>query len=113
MKRNDRSPQAYCEDVTGEQRKMLERIRALILEIVDGQEEIEYGMLAYPKVAHLAAQKHHVSVYVNPAVMANYRDAFPGVSCGKSCLRFTKPEQINDSMLCKMFSDAKQFGETG
>ena len=73
--------------MTGELRKVLEAIRMLILEAAPGTREgIAHGMLDYPGVASLAAQKHYVSLYVRPSVLGLHAAAFEAISCGKSCL---------------------------
>jgi uncharacterized protein YdhG (YjbR/CyaY superfamily) len=106
MKRDDSSPQAYRNDVAGEQREMLEAIREVILEVASGTDEIiEYGMLGYPGLANLAAQKHHVALYVMPAILAKHRENFPGADCGKSCLRFRRRDQIDRARLRALLRD--------
>ena len=106
MKRDDSSPQAYRNDVLGVQRQMLETIRDLIFEVApDTQEVIEYGMLGYPGLANLAAQKHYVALYVMPAVLAKHRIRFPAADCGKSCLRFRRPDQIDHEGLRILLCD--------
>jgi len=106
MRRNDSSPVAYRDDVTGEQREMLETIRNAILSVApDNEEIIEHGMLGYPGLANLAAQKHYVALYVMPAVLAKHRESFSGVDCGKSCLRFRRPDQINPERLRVLLRD--------
>ena len=96
MKRDATSPLAYRKDVTGEQSEMLETIRNAILSVApDTAEIIEHGMLGYPGLANLAAQKHYVALYVMPAVLAEHQESFSGADCGKSCLRFRRPDQIN------------------
>ena len=106
MKRNTQSPQAYRDDVTGEQREMLETIRNAILSVApDIDEIIEHGMLGYPGLANLGAQKHHVALYVMPAVLAKHRDRFPGADYGKSCLRFRRLEQIDPKRLRALLGD--------
>jgi len=56
MRRNDSSPRAYRDDVTGELRQMLETVRNAILEVApDVDEEIGHGMLDYPGLCNLAA----------------------------------------------------------
>lgn len=78
MRRDDRSPEAYRDSVFGVQREMLEVVREVILEIApDVEEGIGHGMLDFPGLANLAAQKHHVSLYVIPAVLDRHRAAFP------------------------------------
>ena len=58
MRRDVETPEAYRRDVTGEQSEMLEIIRGVIFEVAPQTEEIiEYGMLGYPGLANLAAQK--------------------------------------------------------
>ena len=100
MKRDARSPQAYRNDVTGELREMLETIRRAILSVApDTEEIIEHGMLGYPGLANLAAQKHYVALYVTPAVLAKHRNNFFGANCGKSCIRFRRPDQIDSDRL--------------
>jgi len=106
MKRDASSPQAYRKDVTGEQSEMLETIRNAILSVApDTEEIIEYGMLGYPGLANLAAQKHFVALYVLPAVLAEHLGQFPGVNCGKSCMRFRRPDQIDSDRLRDLFRD--------
>jgi uncharacterized protein YdhG (YjbR/CyaY superfamily) len=106
MRRNDSSPVAYRNDVTGEQSEMLETIRNAILSVApDTEEIIEHGMLGYPGLVNLAAQKHFVALYVLPAVLAEHRGQFPGVDCGKSCMRFQRPDQIDSDRLRALFRD--------
>ena len=106
MKRNASSPEAYREDVSGKQRQMLEAIRDAIFEVAPETEEIiEYGMLGYPGLANLAAQKHYVALYVMASVLAHHRDSFPGADCGKSCLRFRRVDQIESPRLHDLLRD--------
>jgi uncharacterized protein YdhG (YjbR/CyaY superfamily) len=106
VKRDTGSPLAYRNDVPGEQSEMLETIRNAILSVApDTEEIIEHGMLGYPGIANLAAQKHHVALYVMPTVLAKHRENFSGVDCGKSCLRFRRPDQINPRRLRVLLRD--------
>lgn len=106
MKRDDSSPQAYRMDVTGEQHEMLEAIREVIFEVATETDEIiEYGMLGYPGLANLAAQKHYVALYVMPAVLAKHREYFSDADCGKSCLRFRRKDQIDRERLRALLRD--------
>ena len=106
MRRNDSSPVAYRNDVTGEQKEMLETIRNAILSVApDTAEIIEHGMLGYPGLANLAAQKHYVALYVLPAVLAKHRESFSSTDCGKSCLRFRRLEQTDPERLRILLRD--------
>jgi uncharacterized protein YdhG (YjbR/CyaY superfamily) len=110
MRRDSRSPKTYRADVSGEQRKLLERIREVIFEVApDVEEGIEHGMLDYPGVANLAAQKHYVALYVAPAVLAQHREAFSGIDAGKSCLRFKRSEQLDSAALRKLLDAVVAF----
>lgn len=100
MQRNHGTPDAYCADVPAPQGLILARIRELLLAALPGQPEgLRHGMLDYPGVANLAAQKHYVSLYVPPAVLAAHGDHFPGVQRGKSCLRFRRVDQVHQPAL--------------
>ena len=108
MKRDDSSPEAYRNDVEGELREILENIREVIFQVYDeNQEIIEYGMLGYPGLANLAAQKKYVALYVKPQVLDRYRDQIK--DCGKSCIRFRKPEEIDQKMLLSLLKDVQQY----
>ncbi len=109
MKRDADSPEAYRNEVTGTQRDMLEAIRGAIFDVVPEAEEIiEYGMLGYPGLANLAAQKHYVALYVMPEVLDRHREAFAGADCGRSCLRFRQPEHIEAESLRKLLADVQK-----
>jgi uncharacterized protein YdhG (YjbR/CyaY superfamily) len=85
---------------------MLEMIRDLIFEVAPETDEIiEYGMLGYPGLANLAAQKHYVALYVKPVVLAEHREQFSGADCGKSCLRFRRPDQIEPALIRALLGD--------
>ncbi|MFX0079536.1 MAG: DUF1801 domain-containing protein [Candidatus Hermodarchaeota archaeon] len=85
------SPSAYRADVSGELSEIFESIRSLIFEVVSRVKgEIKYGMLLYSlenaELASLAAQKHYVSLYLNPQVVDQYRNQMKKLNIGKSCL---------------------------
>ena len=110
MRRNSSSPEAYRSDVEGPQRELLEAIRDAIFEAVpDAREGIEHGMLDYPGLANLAAQKGYVSLYVAPAVLAKRKRDFAGVSAGKSCLRFKRLEQVDRAALRRLLREVRAF----
>ena len=112
MRRNAESPAVYRSAVTGEQRRLLDAIRAIILETAhDVREGIAHGMLNYPGVASLGAQKNYVSLYVRPAVLAAHKQAFAGISCGKSCIRFRRLDQLDRSALIRLIRDLTATGE--
>lgn len=98
MKRDGSSPSSYMDSVDGEQKSLLIEIRKVIFEVEPQSAEIiEYGMLSYPGLANLAAQKNYVSLYVTPKALSKYKDRFEDVDCGKSCLRFKSIKQFDRS----------------
>lgn len=106
MQRDSSSPEAYRNAVTGEQSDIIEAIRTQILMVApDTEEIIEHGMLGYPGLANLGAQKHHVSLYVMPEVLARHQEAFKNVDCGKSCIRFRRSDQVDSVALRSLFED--------
>lgn len=110
MRRNDASPAAYRADVEGPQRELLEAIRRVIRRVRPRVSEgIAHGMLDYPGLANLAAQKSYVALYVAPAVLEEHRESFPGVSCGKSCLRFKRLEQADPKALRRLLEDVSAY----
>ena len=88
MKRSAASPDEYLAQVPETQRPILEALRSAIRDgFPDIVEGLRYGMLDYPGLANLAAQKNYVALYVAPSVLADRKGDFPGVDSGKSCLR--------------------------
>jgi uncharacterized protein YdhG (YjbR/CyaY superfamily) len=112
VRRDSSSPQAYRDDVDDDKREMLDTIRAAILEVApDAVEGIEHGMLDYPGLANLAAQKDYVALYVAPAVLAVHKARFPGVNAGKSCLRFRKSSQLDREALIHLLREVRSYRE--
>jgi hypothetical protein len=80
-----------------------------------------YGLMPYrPKSAKettlwpliaLAAQKRHLSVYVCAVVDGQYlaearAERLGTVSCGKSCIRFTALDEVDEAELTALLRDA-------
>jgi uncharacterized protein YdhG (YjbR/CyaY superfamily) len=110
MRRDESSPKAYRNDVDGKLRPILEIVRDVIVAVdPEIEEDIGHGMLDYPGLANLAAQKNYVALYVAPTVLDRFKDDFPGVSRGKSCLRFTRIEQVDRDVLAKLLREVRAF----
>jgi hypothetical protein len=71
------------------------------------EETIGHGMLDYPGLANLAAQKGYVALYVAPEVLERHKPHFPGVSTGKSCLRFKRIDQADPAALRRLLVDLR------
>lgn len=110
MRRDASSPEAYRRDVEGAQRELLDAIRDVILEVApDVEEAIRYGMLDYPGLANLAAQKQYVALYVPPPVLAARKRDFAGIDSGKSCLRYRRPDQLDRDAVRRLLRDVAQY----
>lgn len=104
MRRDASSPERYRASVTGAQRALLEAIREGILASApDAEESIHHGMLSYPGVGFLGAQKHHVALYVAPEVLDAFRARLPA-DCGRSCVRYRRLEQLDRDVLAELIA---------
>lgn len=117
MKSTVKSVEKYLEEVSGERRNALEHLRNLCLEILDGYEEsMEYGMPGYKKEGSeievaFASQKNYISLYIlKQEVLDKHRESLQGLSLGKGCIRYTKPEKINFDIVEQLLVDSAQSG---
>lgn len=100
------SPAEYRKGVPEHQKQLLESIRSLILELAPkAKEQLGHGMLDYPGIANLGAQKNHVSLYVLPAVLGKHQNNFPKNACGKSCLRLRNMKQFDEDAVRNLLRD--------
>lgn len=104
----------YMETVPPERLAALTKLRELCLTILDGYEEsMLYGMPAYSKDGGGVAfnsQKNYISFYVQAEVADQYRDQLK--NCGKTCIRYTNPNQIDFNLVEKMLeSTVNSAGE--
>jgi hypothetical protein len=110
MQRDASSPEAYVKLLEGPQRELLETLRGLIAEAApDVVETVGSGMLDYPGLANLGAQKRYVSLYVAPKVLAEHRAAFDGIECGKSCIRYKRLDQVEPKAVRALLRDVLKY----
>jgi hypothetical protein len=99
--------------VPGKLGTLISIVRETLLKFASEIEEgIEYGILSYPGLAHLAAQKHYVSSYVAPKALAQFKIKFDVPNCGKSCLRTTSMEQFDQDAILALLELAKSEGQS-
>src|SRR5262249_10600789 len=101
----------YIREAPAERRECLTRLRKLCLETLASYEEgMDYGMPCYkkdgiPQVA-FASQKNYISVYVmKEGVVKANRELLKGLNVGKGCIRYSKPEKLDFSVIQKLLSD--------
>src|SRR5580704_5530739 len=98
---------SYIEEVPADRRAALEKLRSLCRKNLTGYEEcMEYGMPGYKRNGSLelsfASQKQYIALYVKPTLANEFRGALGTASIGKSCIRFTKPEQIDFAVIAEL-----------
>jgi uncharacterized protein YdhG (YjbR/CyaY superfamily) len=93
----------YLDEVPAERKAALTRLRELCrTELTDFEELMKYGMPAYSRDGEVevgfASQKNFIALYIaRNDVMDAHRDLLKikGVSLGKGCIRYPKPEKID------------------
>ena len=72
---------------------------------------MEYGMPGYKRNGSLelsfASQKQYIAIYAKPELAQEFREELSAASIGKSCIRFTKPEQIDFKVIAKLLKRTK------
>lgn len=101
MARSDaRTVAAFLKETDAERRPALTRLRKLVREVLPSStESMAYGMPTYQRngemVTAFNSQKGYIAFYSGEAAIKAHRKQLAGLSCGKSCIRYTKPEKID------------------
>jgi len=113
MKSEATTVEEYLADVPEERRPALETLRTLCLEELAGYEEgMQYGMPSYSRDGSavevaFASQKNYISLYVmRESVIRANTNLLDGLSVGKGCIRFKRPEQIDPTVVRPLLSSA-------
>lgn len=93
----------YLDEVPAERKAALAKLRELCCTLLKGLEEsMRYGGPSYSRNGTVevgfASQKHFIGLYfIRTDVIDAHRDLLKikGVSLGKSCIRYSKPEKID------------------
>jgi uncharacterized protein YdhG (YjbR/CyaY superfamily) len=101
---------SYLQEVPKERHETLEKLRRLCLETLESyQESMDYGMPCYKKndtvEVAFASQKNFIALYIlKKDVLDTHRDLLnvKGVSLGKGCIRYSKPDKVNFSVVQKL-----------
>lgn len=107
------SVDAFLKTVSPEEKTVFAKLRALLKKAHPKVEEsMAYRMPTYlVGTFHLGAfnkQKNYLCLYLPPEAVDPYRKELKkaGLDCGKSCLRFTQPEQLPLDLAAKIIQDA-------
>jgi uncharacterized protein YdhG (YjbR/CyaY superfamily) len=113
MKSEATTVEGYLADVPAERRQALETLRTLCLDELAGYEEgMQYGMPSYSRdgtavEVAFASQKNYISLYVmRESVIEANTNLLDGLSVGKGCIRFKRPEQIDPTVVRPLLSGA-------
>lgn len=101
---------AYIKEAPAARQEALTRLRELCRTILtDFKESMAYGMPGYSRNGVLevgfASQKNFISLYIlrTDVMLAHrYMLNIPGISFGKGCIRYSKPENIDYKVVEKL-----------
>ena len=110
MQSSAKTVPAYLKEVPAERRDALKKLRALCRATLTGFEEsMIYGGPCYSRngvvEVGFASQKHFIGLYIlRTDVMKTHKDLLKvkGVSLGKGCIRYSKPERIDFNVVESM-----------
>jgi uncharacterized protein YdhG (YjbR/CyaY superfamily) len=95
----------YIAAAPAERRDALNTLRQLCRDELAGYDEaIRNGMPAYLRGGAMevafASQRSYISLYIlREAALAAHRDGLTGLSVGKGCIRYRRPEQIDAAVV--------------
>lgn len=109
---------AFLKTLAPGERAVFTKLRALLKKAHPQVEEsMKYRMPTYlVGDYHLGAlnkQKQYLCLYLNPAAVDPYRKELKaaGLDCGKSCLRFTKPDKLPLPLAAKIIRDSGKLAD--
>lgn len=94
-------------------RPVFERLRGLCRERLTGwQEGMHWGMPGYGPVGSdclvaFNSQKRHLAFYAGEVAVERFASDLAGVDCGKGCVRYRKPEQVDFAVVAAMLDDIR------
>ena len=100
----------YLDEVPAERKAALTKLRDLCRStLTDFEESMQYGGAGYSRSGKIevgfASQKHFIGLYfMRIDVLNAHRDLLKinGVSLGKSCIRYSRPERIDFEVVQRM-----------
>ena len=129
------TPDEYIDRLGEPRRSHIRELHALIRENAPHLEpHIASGMLAYGPYHYrsksgsegdwfkigLASNKHYISLYVmatDPAgagyLAESYKDRLPKADIGRSCVRFKRPEELDQDVLRQLIREGAEFSPIG
>lgn len=105
-----KSVEKYLEDVTPDERRVLEQMRRTIRKACPNAEEvISYGMPAYKyhgMLAWFTAHENHCGLYVRPGNVKALEKELEPYRSPKSTIRFTVERPLPDRLVTKIIKES-------
>ncbi len=84
--------------------------------LIDYDEAMEYGMPCYKKNGTVevafASQKRYIALYIlKQTVIDAYRGELGGLSVGKGCIRYPKPDKVDFTVITKLLRATRDSPE--
>ena len=120
MQSSAKTVPAYLKEVPAERKAALKQLRDLCRATLTGfKESMDYGGPCYSRngvvEVGFASQKHFIGLYILRTDVMNahrYLLNVPGITLGKGCIRYSKPEKIDFNVVEKMLkATVESLGE--
>ena len=108
MKSEAKTVPTYLAELDPEKRSVLRKLRAMIRRVAPrAKEGMDYGMPSYilegEMLCAFAAQKNFLAFYLcDMELVSRFRSELGTSDCGKSCIRYRKPEAMRIPVLEEM-----------
>lgn len=104
----------YLQTLPDNRRDSLAILRTWMDEALpDAREVIEYNMPGIAQdalICSFKSQKNYMSLYMDTDIVAAHSDELAHLNCGKSCIRFSRIDQLPEATIKQMLQEtvAKQ-----
>ncbi len=108
----------FLKGLSAEEQAIFGKLRRLLLADKKVEESMAYRMPTYQigenRFGAFNKQKQYLCLYLDFEAVDVYRDELKatGLDCGKSCLRFRKPEQLPLPLVTKIIKQAVKLAKT-
>jgi uncharacterized protein YdhG (YjbR/CyaY superfamily) len=105
---------AYIEQQPGDWKSTLKKLRTACRRELKGYvEELRYGMPSYARDGQMevgfAKQARYLSLYIlKQPVFEAHRAELAGLSLGKGCIRYRRPDQIDWNVVAALLEETRR-----
>ena len=112
MKSNAKTVDEYIDDLDGERKEAIRKLREIIRGVFpDSAELMKYKMPTYKfqdKIYAFASQKHYISLYIyDTDLLIRYKDQLKNADICKHCIRFKRLKDMDFGVIKNIFEDSK------